>query len=288
MKCKYCNSDTVVKNGKKNDTQCYKCKDCNHTFLENDNYTKMRVNKQIIVSSIDMFYEGLSVRKIKRQIKTLFGTTISQVAIWKWIQKYSQLVKEYVDTVKLEKLCGEWHLDETMIKCNGENKWVWQMIDNDTKFMLAMHLSDSRTTLDVANVFKQGKDKATEKPKDVYVDGCVSYQSGFNKVLYDHHQSVKLHQKVGIRARKTNNVIERLHVTLKDRTKPMRGLGEMGTAKVLLDGWNVHYNFVRPHQSLKGKTPAEVAGSNIHIENGWKDLIGLAINFKNTPPIDQK
>ncbi len=109
----------------------------------------------------------------------------------------------------------------------------------------------------------------------------MSYQSRFNKVLYDHHQSVKLHQKVGIRAIKTNNVIERLHVTLKDRTKPMRGLGKMDTTKIILDGWNAKYNFVRPHQSLKGKTPAEVAGSNINIENGWRDLIDLAINHNN-------
>ncbi|MFZ3059618.1 MAG: hypothetical protein WA102_07740 [Candidatus Methanoperedens sp.] len=41
-----------------------------------------------------------------------------------------------------------------------------------------------------------------------------------------------------------------------------------------------YYNFVRPHQSLKGKTPAEAAGSTSHIENGLRDLIDLAINYK--------
>ena len=27
-----------------------------------------------------------------------------------------------------------------------------------------------------------------------------------------------------------------------------------------LDGWLVHYNYFKPHESLKGRTPAEAAG----------------------------
>jgi len=38
------------------------------------------------------------------------------------------------------------------------------------------------------------------------------------------------------------------------------------TAKVWLDGWFVYYNFLRPHLSLKGKTPAEACGIDWNIE----------------------
>jgi transposase-like protein len=54
-------------------------------------------------------------------------------------------------------------------------------------------------------------------------------------------------QRVGIRARETNNIVERLHGTLKDRTKPMRGLKSFESTKLLLEGYAVHYNCVRPH-----------------------------------------
>ncbi len=43
----------------------------------------------------------------------------------------------------------------------------------------------------------------------------------------------------------------------------------------------MHYNFVRPHMALEGKTPSEEA--NIHLNlghNKWKGLIEKAIENK--------
>jgi hypothetical protein len=85
---------------------------------------------------------------------------------------------------------------------------------------------------------------------------------------------VELVQRVGITARETNNIVERLHGTLKDRTRCMRGLKAYDSTKLLLEGWSVHYNCVRPHQSLGGKTPAQAARMNI--PNNWKGLIDEA------------
>ena len=51
----------------------------------------------------------------------------------------------------------------------------------------------------------------------------------------------------------------------------MRGLKSCVSTKLLLKGWSVHYNCVRSHQSLSGKTPAQAAIMNI--PNNWKGLI---------------
>ena len=48
----------------------------------------------------------------------------------------------------------------------------------------------------------------------------------------------------------------------------------------MLKGWFVHYNFVRPHQSLDGRTPAEAAGVNLNMKDGWGDLIELATKYE--------
>ncbi len=72
---------------------------------------------------------------------------------------------------------------------------------------------------------------------------------------------VEFVRRAGIRARETNNIVERLHGTLKDRLKVMRGLKSEETAEIILSGWFVFYNFIRPHESLKGKTPAEAVGT---------------------------
>ena len=44
------------------------------------------------------------------------------------------------------------------------------------------------------------------------------------------------------------------------------------TARLLLDGWLVYYNFFRPHESLKGMTPAEKAGIKFSYKN-WADVV---------------
>lgn len=67
-------------------------------------------------------------------------------------------------------------------------------------------------------------------------------------------------------------LIERFHSTLKNRTKIMRSFFRKGTAKIILDGWLVHYNFFRPHTALKEKTPAEAAGAETPFKS-WADVV---------------
>ena len=44
------------------------------------------------------------------------------------------------------------------------------------------------------------------------------------------------------------------------------------TAKIILGGYLIHYNFFRPHQSLGGKTPAEAAGIRFPYSN-WVEVV---------------
>jgi len=116
----------------------------------------------------------------------------------------------------------------------------------------------------------------------VFVDDSFVYSSAFNKVFYTMRKDTRpeLVQRVGMRARETNNIVERLHCTLKDRTKPMRGLKSYDSTKLLLEGWSVHYNCVRPRMSLGGKTPAQAA--RMGIPNNWKGLIDEATKHEAT------
>jgi transposase-like protein len=240
----------------------------------------MRTKSNVIVTSLDLYFEGLSVRKVQRQIAKIFEVKISQVSIWKWVMKYSALAKEFVDALTPQ-LAGQWHIDETMIKCNGNYKWFWEMIDNETKFMVATHLSGDRTIKEALSIFKQAKERAFEKPNKIMTDGLWAYEKAFKKAFYSRYKAdkVELIRRVGIRTRETNNVVERLHGTLKDRLKPMRGLKSKETAQIFLDGWFVFYNFLRPHQSINGNTPAKVSGVNIEVEN-WKFMIQKATKFQ--------
>jgi transposase-like protein len=119
------------------------------------------------------------------------------------------------------------------------------------------------------------------------VDGSHVYQGAFNRVFYSRYKvdRVELIQRVGIRARETNNIVERLHETLKERTRPMRGLKTKDTAQNILDGYVVNYNYVRPHESIK-MTPAQKAG--IQVTNGWSELIEKASKQEGKAQVEQQ
>lgn len=69
-----------------------------------------------------------------------------------------------------------------------------------------------------------------------------------------------------------NNRIERLNGTLRERVKVQRGWKSKKSQ--IAEGQRIHYNFVKPHQALDGKTPAQNAGLDV---KGWKKLLQTSI-----------
>jgi transposase-like protein len=270
--CKYCHSDKIVKHGVRANIQRYLCKNCNHHFYDNAvTFPRMRVDSHVIVTSLNMYYSGLSCRKVAEQLSNIFGEHVSQTTVWYWVHSYSALVNEYVETLK-PTLSGKYHHDETEIAVGGQGRYFWETIDEDTRFIVAHLLTESRTSEDAKTVFKQAL--KVQKPTILYTDGSFAYDDAYNKVFYSHFKAEKVEwvRRVGIKSRKTNNVVERLHGTLKDRTRTMRGLKNDKEAESLLNGYVINYNYCRKHQKL-GKTPAEAAGINV---KGWKQLIEAA------------
>lgn len=88
-------------------------------------------------------------------------------------------------------------------------------------------------------------------------------------------------KRIGIRNRETNNLVERLHETVKEKLRTTRRFKNHNSAKLILDGYAVYYNHVRPHMSLKGKTPAQASGIEVR---GWRQLIENATQTETLQP----
>ena len=57
-----------------------------------------------------------------------------------------------------------------------------------------------------------------------------------------------------------NYPIERLHNSVRHRIKTFRGFhGSVNSANSIMKGFKIHYNFIRSHLALKGKTPSELS-----------------------------
>lgn len=286
--CVSCGSTELVKDGlRKNKNgviQRFLCKSCGHRFVTNYGFQKMKNDPKIITLVMDLYFKGISYRKIVDHLKQFYGLKISHVALIKWIRKYVQLMKSYVDSFTPQ-TSGIWHTDEMTVnlKENKQMDWLWNLMDNDTRFLLASQLSKKREIKDARDVFAEAKALAKVMPSFVVTDGLRAYQNAFNKEFFTLRNPRTMHVRLaGLRKETNNNIIERLHGTVRERTKVMRGLDNEDSAQIIIDGNRIYYNFIRPHMALNGLTPAEVANINLQLEqNRWESLIRQSARYKN-------
>jgi len=65
---------------------------------------------------------------------------------------------------------------------------------------------------------------------------------------------------------------------IRDREKVMRGLERKDSP--ILAGYQIYHNFIKPHQSLDKRTPAEAAGIQVNGKDKWMTLIQNASKAK--------
>jgi len=60
---------------------------------------------------------------------------------------------------------------------------------------------------------------------------------------------------VGLQHHPNNNHVERLHGSIRQRERVMRGVKIETTP--IVEGRRLYYNFIKPHESLNGRTPPQ-------------------------------
>jgi len=276
IECKWCASKSVVKYGKESRKQVYKCRECNRKFVLNEGFKKMKYEPKIITITLDLYFKGTSLRKISDHLKQFYGLDVHFTTLYRWINKYVELVAKYADSVTPQ-LSGKWNVDEMKLRCNGDWVWLWNVIDKDTRFLLASTISKKREVEDARKTFRIAKNRAKTKPQTVTTDGLQAYHRAFNKEFFTRKNPRTKHiRSAGIRAsRRNNNNVERLNGTVRERNKTMRGLKKEDTP--ITRGFQIYYDFVKPHMALNGKTPAQQANIDLELGNNkWLSLVKRA------------
>ena len=282
--CTHCGSENYIRYGKNNGKQVYKCKDCNSKFVDNLHFEKLKANPKIICLTLDLYFKGVSLRKISDHLKQFHDLEIAHTTLFYWIAKYIRIMDEYTRQFKPQ-LSEIWNVDEMMVSINGDWFYLWNVIDDETRFHLASVISKERKTADARKVLITAKKRSHGKrPSFIITDGLKSYVKAVDDEFHTLKRDTIHVSNVGIRGKHfdrgdfDNNLVERLHGTIRERNKTQRGLKDEYSA--FIRGHQLYYNFIRPHESLYGKTPAEIAGIEIEGNNKWLSLMKTSLQCK--------
>lgn len=289
--CPYCFNEKIFKRGQRKTKlgikQLYCCKKCSKRFvLEPIKYIKG--NSKLVCLAMDCYYKGLSYRDISDQFSQFYGLKISHVTIREWVLRFSKIMEKYSKTIQ-PNIKGVWNADETLILTKrGKDKtqptinydYVWNVMDNKTKFLLAsINSGRSRSSKDAQHVFTEALNQNGKIPFQIIVDGYKGYEDGCRKTFrnWGNERKVKFTSIKGHRKEVNNNAIESHHSQQKEFQKVRRGLTEVQT---YADGFKVFHNFVRKN-TREGLTPADKCGIGI-IGNAWETMLLNSIKHNNS------
>jgi len=247
-------------------------------------------NSPDILGLVLTFYVSfaISARKTALIMRSVFNVELS----YQTVLNYAAAAAFYCSNVNMkykgpidEISAG----DEAYIKIMGEHHYVFFFISSQSLKITAYHVADNRETLPAIIAMKEAIRTAHPGQMIILVtDGNPSYPAGihFLNAQRENDPSIQHRKVIGLQNldseseayRPFKQLIERLNRTFKHHVKPSHGFNSVNGAVALVTLFVTHYNFLRPHMSLKYKTPVELPElEDIDtIQGKWTKILSLA------------
>lgn len=226
--------------------------------------------RRLIITALSMFYLGKnSFRNIALILRVAFNIKVSHTTISNWCKNFAPLFNNYslqlIPSLNFDS--DEWHTDETVVKINGVKHYIWFIIDSETRFILGYHLSPHRDSPQAFSLMNSVS--SLGKPKSIVSDRYSAYKVPVKSIFGDTSHIRVESFKDAI----SNNLIESFHHQFKAWYKTKQGFNSFSSANNLISMFVFFFNFVRPHSSLNGLTPAQVAGLKLSKREKRKFLL---------------
>jgi transposase-like protein len=243
-----CGSIRVVRFGHANGKQIFKCRDCGRKFREGL-VKKAHYSAETITLTLDLYFSGLSTRKIARTLSDHFQLELDRSTVYRWIESFVPQISEYVNSLA-PTLSETWQADELFVKMKGgeterqykqkNTAYLWNVMDRKTRFLLASRLSEKRSVVTATSAFREAIQNAGEsRPEKVFTDGHNSYKDGI-EIAFGQDRPQHIARAGMGKPHANNNRVERLNGTLRERMKVQRGWKSMTTP--IAEGQRIAYN----------------------------------------------
>jgi transposase-like protein len=278
--CLYCHSSNIkkfeVRKNKSGNIQRFVCCDCKKTFSVNIGFEKMKHNPQAITSAMQLYFSGESLRNTMKSLK-LLGVEVSYQTVYNWIHKYVRLMEQYIEKI-VPNVGDTWRADELYVKIKGDMKYLFALMDDETRYWIAQEVAESKYKHNARELFQLGVKATGKKPMTLITDGLPAYHDAYKKEFWTMRKDTRTEHinAIKLSGNMNNNKMERFNGEIRDREKTMRGLKTKDTP--ILMGYQIFHNYIRGHEGLDGKTPAEACGITVEGKNKWITLIQNASN----------
>ncbi|MDY6917240.1 MAG: DDE-type integrase/transposase/recombinase [Chloroflexota bacterium] len=175
--CKYCGSRNVIRYGSFRGTQRFFCNDCHRKFADNDALPDMQTPVEQVGAAVGMYYRGQSLNNIRESLAEIYGIHPSDSTVYRWVVRFTK--KALAEAKGYTPKVGDvWVADETALRIDGGWLWFWDIIDSDTRYLLASHVSRTRTAKDAQTLMEAAAARAGKTPNVVLTDGLLAYLDG--------------------------------------------------------------------------------------------------------------
>jgi len=172
------------------------------------------------------------------------GIDVDHVTVYRWVQRFTPLLAEAARPCR-HTVGDRWQVDETYVKVAGQWRYVYRAIDQFGQ-VIDVFVSPRRDAAAAQRFFQRAIGTTNRTPSEVVTDLAATYPVVLEELL-----PAAWHRT----DRYANNRIEADHGRLKARLRPMRGLKQDRSAKVVIAGHAFVQNLHRGHYELAVEEP---------------------------------
>ena len=173
------------------------------------------------------------------------GIQVDHVTIYRWVQRFTPLLADAARPCR-HAVGDRWGVDETYVKVAGRWRYVHRAIDQVGQ-VIDVFVSPYRDAAAARRFFERAIGATKVTPVEVTTDQAPVYPAVLDELL-----PAAWHRT----DRYANNRVECDHGRLKARLRPMRGLKQDRSARVIIAGHAFVQNLRRGHYELATDQPA--------------------------------
>jgi transposase-like protein len=210
-------------------------------------FAGFRFPPDVIVLAVRWYLRfGLSYRDVEELlIERGVEVEVDHVTIYRWVLRFTPLLADAARPCR-HAVGDRWQVDETYVKVAGQWRYVYRAIDQFGQ-VIDVFVAPRRDATAAHRFFQRAIGTTKVLPVEVVTDRAATYPIVLEELLPAPWHRTEQY---------ANNRVEADHGRLKSRLRPMRGLKQDRSARVLIGGHAFVQNVRRGHYELAAEEPA--------------------------------